>query len=210
MTMTRGGQYDALYARSGEQPLWGASPGRLVARIGEWLAPGSSVLDAGCGDGKNAIFMERSGYRVHGFDRSALAVRSLERRFRCAAIPPRGQYGVADAALYQPPAAAFDGLVSYGLYHCLAPPSRSQVHRRLQRGVRIGGFVLFTTLLDSRPLPEDHETPGIALTQHAELSALFDDAWEQIDVTYGEICERHAGGPEHQHDAVWIVARRLK
>jgi len=36
--------------------------------------PGMSVLDAGCGDGRNLIYLLRSGYPVYGVDRSAESV----------------------------------------------------------------------------------------------------------------------------------------
>ena len=61
--------YDRLYEAAQDQVLWGAEPGRLVKRIREFCS-GGIVVDAGCGDGKNALFLEMMGFTVIGYDSS--------------------------------------------------------------------------------------------------------------------------------------------
>ena len=41
------------------------------------IAPGMSVLDAGCGAGRNLVFFLRQGYRVHGLDADPGAIRAV-------------------------------------------------------------------------------------------------------------------------------------
>ena len=36
-----------------------------------WIPPGSSVLDLGCGDGVNAVWLAQRGFEVHGIDIAA-------------------------------------------------------------------------------------------------------------------------------------------
>ena len=50
------------------------------------FAPGSSVLDAGCGGGRNLIYMMRNGYTVYGIDHSQEAIEQL--RTRAATLAP--------------------------------------------------------------------------------------------------------------------------
>ena len=90
------GNYDALYEASKSRFLWGPRPGRLVAAITNYLSSGT-VLDAGCGDGKNSIYLERVGFRVSGFDISQAAINGLRRRFSDADLS-HSAYSVADAA----------------------------------------------------------------------------------------------------------------
>jgi tellurite methyltransferase len=48
------------------------------------IAPGMRILDAGCGSGRNIVYLLREGYEVYGADSDAASVesvRSLARRF---------------------------------------------------------------------------------------------------------------------------------
>jgi SAM-dependent methyltransferase len=48
------------------------------------IAPGMRILDAGCGSGRNLVYLLREGYEIYGADTDALAVesvRSLARKF---------------------------------------------------------------------------------------------------------------------------------
>jgi tellurite methyltransferase len=41
------------------------------------IAPGMTVLDAGCGGGRNLVFLLRQGFEVYGIDRDPAAVRAV-------------------------------------------------------------------------------------------------------------------------------------
>jgi len=203
----RRGPYDRLY-ESRDDALWG-SPGRLVLRAVEWLPPGSTVYDAGCGDGKNALFLEGAGFTVRGADVSSVAIERLRRRF-AAAGRTSADYVVGDVTAGAGRFGPFDCLLSYGLYHCMDPTDRVEVHRRLQGCVRPGGIVVFSALVDTRPLPPGHLTPGVTLAATAEVKDLFADheilAWSE-----GSFSEAHEPlVPTHTHDAVWVAARRAR
>src|SRR5580692_4919491 len=43
------------------------------------IAPGMRVFDAGCGSGRNLVYLLREGYQVFGVDADAQAVASLRR-----------------------------------------------------------------------------------------------------------------------------------
>lgn len=52
-----------------------ADMGRLLARFLERVPAGGSILDAGCGSGRDSQAFLRKGYRVEAFDGSAVMVR---------------------------------------------------------------------------------------------------------------------------------------
>lgn len=199
------GPYDRLYeARSG--PLW-SGVGRLVRRIDTWLAPGARIFDAGCGDGKNALHLIQQRYAVEGCDLSSIAIDRLQTRLRAAGHDANG-FLVAAVEDLDVSSMAVDGLVSYGLFHCLNKRSRVDEHRRLQTAVRPGGVVIFSGLLDSRPLPPGHGTPGVELAAASEVADLF-AGWDLLDREVGSFAEHHEPVVgRHWHDGCWIVARR--
>jgi SAM-dependent methyltransferase len=201
--------YERLYRSQQGGLLWGDEPGRLVARIGQWAEPGA-VIDAGCGDGKNALFLERHGFRVLGFDSSRTALAALRRRAAMAGHDLSGMYVEANAEA--PPvhaAAGADVLVSYGLYHCLRSQTRAAAHRGLQALLAPDGVVVFCALTDGvPPSPEHFDTP-VSLPSVAEIAELFKDGFFIEHWECGSILEAHpplVGW--HKHEAVWVVARR--
>lgn len=200
-----GSPYEHLYAsRAG--PLWNA-PGRLIRRISEWLPPGTTVWDAGCGDGKNALFLAQLGYHVSGIDLSPTAIDRLHQRFSLAEQGSTA-FSSGDACVVAPAKASVDCLVSYGLYHCLERAERIEDHQRLHEVVRPGGYILFSALTDALALPETHRTPGIRLATRAELDELFSRE-EVLEVISGVIREHHRPlVGYHRHSVTWIVARR--
>jgi cyclopropane fatty-acyl-phospholipid synthase-like methyltransferase len=205
----RNGPYDALYAAAPDHILWGENPTHLIKALSE-LSDNSHVLDIGCGDGVNALALERRGYLVTGVDVSTLALKGLYNRFRISGTRMVGSYlntAVTDFVRLQP-TEQFDALISCGLFHCLQRSDRGRVHRALQMKIRRGGLVLFSSLVDDIPLPEDHHTDRFDLPSTNEITALFDD-WIIRSTQLGVIDDRHppAVGP-HQHSVFWLVAER--
>ncbi len=198
--------YDALYAAREDNILWGDKPGRLVARINELLHHGM-VLDAGCGDGKNALYLEQNRFSVVGYDKSKEAMNGLYNRFKRADWEPRGTYEVKDIEK-ENIGGSFDALVSYGLFHCLAKATRVRIHKALQSGVKDKGYLFFTCLTNELPLPKGHGTGQIELAAEPELNQLL-AGWDTIYSECGTIQEEHL--PligKHMHAATWIIARK--
>jgi len=199
--------YDALYRASPSYRLWGDEPGRLLPMVPR-LAPGRRVFDAGCGDGKNALFLEEQGFEVFGVDSSPYALSGLFRRFEAAGIWPRGHYVFGRVEDWFPPTDSVDVLISYGLLHCLAPRYRPETHRRLQAAIRPGGIAVVSCLTTRIPLPDWHGTPGVIPLSIEELVGLF-DGWTIEFLSEGEISESHPPKiPFHVHSAAWLVGRR--
>ena len=72
------GPYDRLYAS--RELLWSDEPGRMVKLAIERMDP-ARALDLGCGDGRNALSLEKAGWTVDGFDISEIAIRRARQRF---------------------------------------------------------------------------------------------------------------------------------
>jgi SAM-dependent methyltransferase len=120
--------------------LWSGNPNaQLVAQI-SGLAPGRA-LDAGCGEGADAIWLAGRGWSVTAVDVSVVA---LQRGAEAAAAvladdgAARISWQQADVLSWEPPAAEFDLVTS----HYMHAPDYIGLHRRLARAVRPGGTFL--------------------------------------------------------------------
>ncbi|WP_284745259.1 class I SAM-dependent methyltransferase [Amycolatopsis sp. RTGN1] len=198
--------YDRLYLSRAGLPLWGDSPGRLVGGL-SYQGQSKIALDAGCGDGKNAIHLERLGFDVIGIDHSDVAIKLLHERFHSNGRPVLGSYSVADVRTWRPVGLEVDVLVSYGLYHCL-PQNDRATHEHLLNLIRPGGTLLFCSLTDGVPMGDEHCTPGIELPsvkevdEHLQGFTILERSVEKFDGSHPPLV-----GP-HRHEAIWISARR--
>lgn len=67
--------YNGAYA---EGLYWGREPSELIFRLGELLPLRSTVIDLGCGQGRNAIYLARRGLDVTAVDKSEEGIRALK------------------------------------------------------------------------------------------------------------------------------------
>jgi len=132
---------DRYGSAGGSGRLWSGQPNpQLVAQTAD-LVPGEA-LEAGCGEGADAIWLARQGWTVTAVDVSAVA---LERAAGYAAaagnqIARRITWQREDLLSWIPPAERFD-LVSAQFMHAPAGEIEA-LHRRLAAAVRPGGTLL--------------------------------------------------------------------
>lgn len=99
----------------------------------------ASVLDVGCGQGRDALFIARRGYRVVGVDISPHGIRDLTVAAEAEGLEIEGV--VADLSEYRP-SGAFDVVLADRTLHMLPTTVRLGVLRRLLDHTRDGGWML--------------------------------------------------------------------
>jgi SAM-dependent methyltransferase len=187
----------------GSEKLFSGNPnGVLVTEVAD-LPPGHA-LDVGCGEGGDALWLARRGWRVTAVDISRVA---LDRAAAAGAeVADRIAWARADLAVTPPPAGSFD-LVSVQYFPLPHQPDHAAV-RRLLAAVAAGGTLLVAGH-DLADLPPGHESDfdPADFYQPAEIGALLGEGWT---VLVDETRLRTAPAPEgtrHARDTV-LRARR--
>jgi 2-polyprenyl-3-methyl-5-hydroxy-6-metoxy-1,4-benzoquinol methylase len=204
--------WDDLY---GSRPaLWSGDPNHhLVAEV-EGLAPGAA-LDVGAGEGGDAIWLARRGWRVTAVDISTVA---LERAANHAAqagadVADRIEWLHHDVTEWEPLQGRYD-LVSAHFFH-LPPAPRLVLLGRMALAVAPGG----TLLVVGHQLNEHSHVPDEYFFTGEEVAGHLDP--EHWDIVTNAIAERaitdavaeRAGGDRDDHpstteDVVVRAARR--
>lgn len=97
--------------------FWGRNPGSLILRLISIVSlKGTRVLDAGCGEGKNAAFVSEQGAEVDAVELSEHAIANGKVAF--------GQinsinWHTCDIRKWHRATNTYDIVIAYGLLHCL-------------------------------------------------------------------------------------------
>jgi SAM-dependent methyltransferase len=191
--------------------LWSGRPnGALVAEVAG-LTPGR-VLDVGCGEGADAVWLARGGWDVTALDVSSVALRRAAGHARDAGVTVRWVHaGLAEALLADPmlPPASFD-LVS-AQYPALLRTPDAAAERALLAAVAPGGVLLLVhhAGMDARP-PDDSGFDPADYVWPSMVTALLDDDWTiERDEQRPRVAPDGGAGAHHAEDVV-LRARRLR
>jgi SAM-dependent methyltransferase len=201
--------WDARYASA--PALWSGKPNPHLVAIAGNLAPGRA-LDAGAGEGADAIWLAVRGWRVTAVELSVVA---LERASAQAdslgdGVAGRIEWLHEDLMTWTPPAASFD-LVSAQYLHVPAFPRRA-LFERLAAAVATGGALLIvghhpSDLETSIPRPP---MPELFFTGDEIAASLGQAQWEIVANTAAARTATDPHGREVTiHDTV-LHARRVR
>ena len=199
--------WDARYGSA--HSLWSGNPNRQLVAEAAGLAPGTA-LDAGAGEGADAIWLAERGWQVTAVDVSGVALGRAAGHAAKAGdeVAARIRWQREDLRDWIPPERAYDLVTSQYLH--LPGALRSTLLARLAAAVRDGG-----TLLIVGHHPMDLETtlqrpnhPELMFTGDDLVSEIGPDGWE---IVTNVAAEREAtdpdGRPVTAHDTVFRARR---
>ena len=197
-------EWDRRYAE--REQLWSGQPnGALVAEVAN-LTPGR-VLDVGCGEGADAVWLARQGWDVTALEVSGLALRRAAQLARDAGVTVRWVHaGLAEAAL---PPGSFD-LVS-AQYPALLRTPNAAAERALLAAVAPGGLLLVVhhAGMDTQPVHDGGFDPADYVWPHMVAGLLNDDWTVELNEQRPRIAPDGGAGAHHAEDLVLRV-RRLR
>jgi SAM-dependent methyltransferase len=197
-------EWDARY--SDREQLWSGAPnGALVVEV-DGLTPGR-VLDVGCGEGADAVWLAKGGWSVTGLEVSGVALSRAAEHARDAGVEITWVHaGLAEAELLP---ASFD-LVS-AQYPALLRTPDAAAERALLAAVTPGGVLLLVHHggMETRPKedtgfdPADYVWPSM-------IAQMLDEDWViELNEERARVAPEGGAGSHHADDIV-LRARRLR
>jgi tellurite methyltransferase len=169
------------------------------------LPPQSVVLDLGCGDGRNTLFLLEQGMAVTAIDVSQNAIAKLESR--ASGCGNRLKTDVMDVRDFVSKH-LFDLIIAHGVLHLLPRQDWTQLIVRMKEMTKPAGFNVAAVFTDLLPPPEDLKPFMPGLFRERELLDYYEDWHVELFSSYVKEDE-HAGGLRHRHPINKIVARKL-
>ncbi|MEU7314244.1 class I SAM-dependent methyltransferase [Streptomyces sp. NPDC007083] len=166
---------------------------RLTATVAG-LVPGD-VLDLGCGDGGDALWLARQGWRVTALDISAVAVRRLAGLARAHGLADRLTAEQHDLGGPFPPG-RFDLICAHYLHTPLGL-DRDAVLRAAAHALRLGGRLLIVDHGSTAPWSWNQD-PDIRYPAPREIAAGIGLDPTRWPVERADVLHRTANGPGGQ------------
>ncbi|MBB4685579.1 bifunctional NAD(P)/FAD-dependent oxidoreductase/class I SAM-dependent methyltransferase [Amycolatopsis jiangsuensis] len=191
-------------ARYRTQPgIWSGQPNEQLVTEAAGLMPGHA-LDAGCGEGGDAVWLAQQGWQVTAVDFSSTAVERGRARAEKLGVADRIEWVVADLATWQPDR-KFELATTHFLH--IPPAARVPAFTRLADAVAPGGTLLVVGHHPSG-LHATLGRPDMLFTAE-EVAETLDGSWDSVTV---DTRARTATGPEGEEvslsDSVLVARRR--
>lgn len=162
------------------------------------------VLEAGCGEGQNAIYLAGKGHHVDAFDLSEHGIAKVRRR--CELSDVQVNAFVADLTTYQFEQ-QYDVFLCFGTLHFVEKEEWKSFLNKAKEHTNAGGIHIIQIFTDTVPASEDIAPFAVGLAKDGELKELYAD-WEILQFKSYVFEDEHPDVPKHLHASNKIVARR--
>ena len=213
--------WEERYTETGDS-IWSGNPNEALVVAVSDLTPGR-VLDVGCGEGADAIWLAEHGWDATGIDLSQTAV---DRATEAAAQKNvAANFEVGDVSTWEPsqdqPRRGGYDLVIGCFLHTRLPDTREELVSRVAAHVGPGGGLLLISHAEMPPWAVDHdEKLGHGLGHHHEpvtpngdFALLIGGSPKRWAIEYAELRTREVEGPDGEpaelDDSV-LLARRIE
>ena len=177
-------------------------PSSEIVSLAERLPEAASVLDAGCGEGRNARFLAARGFRVDAFDVSAAGIDKLTRMAARDGLHINAWTDDLHTFRYS---RCYDLIISHGVLHLLERDVWSRVIAQMQAHTRPGGANVVAVFTDEIAPPDDLAPFVRGLFKAGELAGRYAE-WRQEQATSYVLEDEHPGGVRHRHAIDKVVA----
>ena len=197
--------YDKRYDRA--DYYWGIAPNQLCYEIMKLRPPIKplKVLDIGCGEGKDAVFLARNGYIVTAFDLSETGIekgKKLAEKWNTQV-----DFFKADITDFRA-AEHYDIIFSSGVFHFIRPEIREEIAANLKEHTNKNGLNAINVFVEKPfvEVPPDKDA-NRSRWKSGELFLLYHD-WK-LHKTEESIFDCNSGGIPHMHCMDTMIAEKM-
>ncbi|MDN3233370.1 methyltransferase domain-containing protein [Priestia megaterium] len=168
---------------------------------------GAKVLDLGCGEGRNALYLATQGFDVTAIDRSKDAIAKLHKMAAKAGVKVNAFDG--DLSKYEI-TEEYDIVLAHGVLHWLANDQWKRLLTQAKENTRPGGLNIFTVKYFNEEFiaPEEFVSAGFANSFEPNEILDFYEGWETIRFDVYAKWDSHPGIDIHCHPVEKLVSRK--
>jgi tellurite methyltransferase len=211
-------EFDEAYARVPD--YFGDEPDELVVEHIELLPPQGRVLDLGCGQGRNSLWLAERRFAVDAIDPSAVSIRCVREAAERKGLTVNAICTDFESFDAERP---YDAVLAMGLVPVLRRPQIGSLVQRVRAWLGIGRHLFITAFTTEDEAYERHRAQWREIGRNSfrspdggirtyldpgEIIRFFHDFavvhhWEGLGPEH-----RHGDGPLHRHAVTDAVLRR--
>jgi tellurite methyltransferase len=154
-------QWDQKYSKN--EYIFGKSPARFLSENYSYIPHGSTVLDVGMGEGRNAVFLATKGYKVTGVDISSVAIRKAQALSQEFGV--RINTVVTSMNNYRAKPNSFDAIICFYFVD-------KSLHEKFYEWLKPGGILIYEAHTTNQLKMDEHYNKNYLL-KSGELLTLF-------------------------------------
>lgn len=164
----------------------------------------SLILDVGCGEGRNSIFLAEKGHKVDAFDISEAGINKAINIAKLKNIDVN--FWSQDLTEFEF-SKEYDVILSHGVLHLPEEEARNKFIERAKSHTKSGGYNIIGIFTNRLPATPDNAPFTKSLFDVGELPDMYSD-WEIVNHQEGTLADSHPGGINHEHAYERIIARK--
>ena len=185
---------------------FGTEPNQSVKEYEYLFDKAWNVLEIGCGEGKNPIYLASKGFlNIDAFDLSENGIAKLSRIAAMAGLQVNAW--VQDLRDFQFKK-QYDLIISFGTLFFVEKHDWKSLLLRAKTNTSVGGIHIIQVFTNSIPASPDIAPFAIGLADEKELETLYSD-WDILEFKSYTFEDEHPGAVKHLHASNRIVARRM-
>jgi len=165
---------------------------------------GGIALDAGCGEGRNAIFLAEKGFTVSAFDISEAGIEKAKKIAATCGVNVNFMRKDLARFVFDK---TYDVILSHGVLHLCEKTDRDTFIEHAKLNTVIGGYNAIAIFTNRLPATPDNAPFTKSLFDVGELPARYAD-WEIVHHFEGVFEDCHPGGIHHEHAYERIIAKK--
>lgn len=185
---------------------WGIQPSDLCLDVLRLMPPTRplKVLDIGCGEGKDAVFMARCGYQVSAFDLSASGIEKTKRLADQAGVYVDAfRADMLDFRLDK----EYDILFSSGVFSFMPSQYRQEILKNYKQFTSVGGLNVYHVFVEKPFIEMAPDSGKEYLWKSGEIFMHYHD-WYMEDIRE-TVFDCNSSGVPHRHAANIMIARKV-
>ncbi|MBD5104399.1 MAG: methyltransferase domain-containing protein [Ruminococcaceae bacterium] len=180
-------------------------PNNTLKEYEHLLSKHAAVLEAGCGEGQNVLYLAKQGFHnIDAFDISEAGIAKLKKL--CEFNNVNINAFVRDLANYEFEK-KYDLVMSFATLCFLEKSVWRQFIANAKENTNIGGIHIMHIFTDKVPASPDIAPFAVGLAYDGEFNELYND-WEILSFQSYTFEDEHPGVPKHLHAVNKIVAQK--
>ena len=164
----------------------------------------SFILDVGCGEGRNSIFLASKNHIIEAFDISEAGINKA--KLIAKNMNLNINFWHQDLAEFKFNK-QYDVILSHGVLHLTEKHYRDEFIHNAKENTKNGGYNFIGVFTDKLPATPDNAPFTKSLFKVGELLEKYND-WEIIHHLEGTFFDEHPGGIKHEHAYERIIAKK--